>query len=87
MRGCPALNEPKTAKFEEIRAEFCVFKSNTSGLKLNLYEPYVYMPNSQPKSETMNHLKTLTMVSMETKVVSKDSLLDQISEKFYFNGF
>ena len=29
----------------------------------------------------MNHLKTLTMVSMETKVVSRDSFLDKLSEK------
>ena len=39
-----ALNEPKTAKFEEIGAEFCVFKSTAPGLKLNFYEPYVDMP-------------------------------------------
>ena len=26
----------------------------------------------------MNHLKTLTMVSMETKVVSRDSFLDKL---------
>ena len=39
-----ALNEPKVAKFEEIGAEFCVFKSNASGLKLNFCEPYVDMP-------------------------------------------
>ena len=31
----------------------------------------------------MNHLKTLTMVSMETKVVSRDSFLDKLSEKVY----
>ena len=36
--------QPKTAKFEEIGAEFCVFKSNGPGLKLNFYEPYVDMP-------------------------------------------
>ena len=35
----------------------------------------------------MNHLKTLTMVSMETKVVSRDSFLDKLSEKVYLNGF
>ena len=39
-----ALNEPKAAKLEEIGAEFCLFKSNAPGLKLNLYEPYVDMP-------------------------------------------
>ena len=39
------------------------------------------------KSETMNHLKTLMMVSMETKVLSGDSFLDQLSEKLYLNGF
>ena len=32
-------------------------------------------------SENINHLKTLTIVSMETKVVSKDSFLDKLSEK------
>ena len=26
-------------------AEFCVFKSNAPGLKLNFYEPYVDMPS------------------------------------------
>ena len=41
----PALNEPKTAKFEETGAEFCVFKCNAPGLKLNFYEPYVDMPS------------------------------------------
>ena len=40
-----ALNEPKVAKFEEIRAEFGVFKSNAPGLKLNFCGPYVDMPN------------------------------------------
>ena len=35
----------------------------------------------------MNHLKTLTMVSMETKVVSRDSFLDKLSEKVHLNGF
>ena len=35
----------------------------------------------------MNNLKTLTMVSMETKVLSRDSFLDKISEKLYLNGF
>ena len=35
----------------------------------------------------MNHLKTLTMVSMQTKVVSRDSFLDKLSEKVYLNGF
>ena len=35
----------------------------------------------------MNHLKTLTMVSMETKVESRDSFLDKLSEKVYLNGF
>ena len=38
------LNDSKTAKFEEIGAEFCVFKSNAPGLKRNFYEPYVDMP-------------------------------------------
>ena len=32
------------------------------------------------KSETMNHLKTITMVSMETKFASQDSILDKLSE-------
>ena len=30
---------------------------------------------------------TLTMVSMETKVVSEDSILGKLSEKLYLNGF
>ena len=34
----------------------------------------------------MNHLKMLTMVSMEAKVVSEDSFLDKLSEKPYLNG-
>ena len=40
---------------------------------------------SSQKSEIMIHLKTLTMVSMETKDASRDSLLDKLSEKFYLN--
>ena len=36
------LNEPKAAKFEEIWADFCVFRNNAPpGLKLHFYEPYV----------------------------------------------
>ena len=35
----------------------------------------------------MNHLKTLIMVFMETKVVSSDSYLDKLSEKLYLNRF
>ena len=35
----------------------------------------------------MNHPKTQSTVSMETKVVSGDSLLDKFSEKFDLNGF
>ena len=31
------------------------------------------------KTETMNHLKTLTLVSMETKTASEDSILDKLS--------
>ena len=37
--------------------------------------------------KTMNHLKTLTRVSMETKVVSIGSFLDKLSKKLYLNGF
>ena len=33
------------------------------------------------------HIKTLTMVSMETKSVSTDSFLDKLSEKPHLNGF
>ena len=40
-----ALNEPKTAKFEELGADFCVFTRNAPGLKLNFHEPYVDMPS------------------------------------------
>ena len=39
------------------------------------------------KFETLNVLKTLTMVSMETEVVSEDSFVDKLSEKLPFNGF
>ena len=39
------------------------------------------------KSETMNHLKTKTMVSIETKFASEDSILDKLSEKFYLSKF
>ena len=39
-----ALNEPKTAKLAEMRAEFCIFESNAPGLKANFYEPYVDKP-------------------------------------------
>ena len=37
--------------------------------------------------KVMNHLKTITMVSMETKFVSQDSILDKLSEKFYLSRF
>ena len=39
-----ALNEPKTAKLAEMRAEFCIFESSAPGLKANFYEPYVDKP-------------------------------------------
>ena len=45
-----ALNEPKVAKFEEIRAEVCVFKSNALGLKLDFFGPYLDMPNAEPQT-------------------------------------
>ena len=35
----------------------------------------------------MTHLKTITMVSMETKIVAGDSFLDKLSEKVSLNGF
>ena len=35
----------------------------------------------------MNHLKTITMVAMETKFVSQDSILDMLSEKYYLSRF
>ena len=37
--------------------------------------------------KTMNHLKTITMVSMETKFASQDSILDKLSEKLYLSRF
>ena len=37
------------------------------------------------KSETMNNLKTITMVSMETKFASQDSILHKLSEKIYLS--
>ena len=40
-----ALNEPKVAKFEKLGAEFCVFKSNAPGLKLNFCGLYGDMPS------------------------------------------
>ena len=40
-----------------------------------------------PKKPGLDRVKTLTMVSMETKVVSRDSFLDKLSEKVYLNGF
>ena len=33
----------------------------------------------------MNHLKTITMVAMETKFASQDSIFDKLSEKFYLS--
>ena len=40
------------------------------------------------RDSAMDHLnKTLTMVSMEPKVVSEDSFLDKLSEKVHLNGF
>ena len=41
---------------------------------------------TSPKPDTMYHLKMLTMVSMETKVVSRNSYFDKLSEKFYLMG-
>ena len=43
------------------------------------------IPNK--KSEIMNNLRTITMVSMETKFASQDSILDKLSEKIYFSRF
>ena len=37
--------------------------------------------------KTMNHLKTITMVSMESKFASQDSILDKLSENFYLSRF
>ena len=39
------------------------------------------------KLKIMNNFKTLTIVSMETSVVSIDSFLDKLLETFYWNGF
>ena len=39
------------------------------------------------KSEIMSHLKRLTMVSMDIKVLSGDSFLDKLAEKLYLNRF
>ena len=35
----------------------------------------------------MSYLKTLTMVSMETKVESKELFFEKLPEKLYLNGF
>ena len=35
------------------------------------------------KLKTVIHLKTLTMVSMKTKVLSKDSFLEKLSQKLH----
>ena len=34
----------RAAKLSEMRAEFCIFKSNAPGQKVNYYEPYVGCP-------------------------------------------
>ena len=39
------------------------------------------------KSKNMNHLKPITVVSMETKFASQDSILDKLSEKLYLSRF
>ena len=45
------------------------------------FDFWIGIPNENLK--TMNHPKTLTMVSMETKVVSRNSFLIKLSEKLY----
>ena len=35
----------------------------------------------------MKHLKTITMVAMETKFVSQGSILDKLSEKYSLSRF
>ena len=41
-----------------------------------------------PSQKSDNYGRTrLPMVSMETKVMSRDSFLDKLSEKLYLNGF
>ena len=57
--------------FRLSRPVSCKNQENGSGKRWSLHAP----------------LKTLTMVSMETKVVSRDSFLDKLSEKVYLNGF
>ena len=37
--------------------------------------------------KTMNHLKTITIVTMETKFASQDSILDELSETYYLSRF
>ena len=39
------------------------------------------------KMHTINRIKTLTLVSIGTKVLSRESFLDKLSEKFDLNGF
>ena len=49
-----------------------------------VFDFWVGIPSQ--KSETINHLKTPNMASMETKIVSRSSFLDKLSEKLYWNG-
>ena len=48
------------------------------GNKVFDFEWWFLVKNLKP----MNHLKTITMVSMETKFASQDSILDKLSENF-----
>ena len=53
------------------------------GTRFLIFERWFLVKNLK----TMNHLKTTTMVAMETKFISQDSMLDKLSEKYYLSRF
>ena len=53
------------------------------GTRFLIFEWWILVKNLK----TVNHLKTITMVSMETKFASQGSILDKLSEKLYVSRF
>ena len=69
--------------FYKLSEKFTFFFIFIKGNKV--FDFWMVIPSQE--SETMNHLKTITMVSIETKFASQDSILNRLSEKFHLNRF
>ena len=63
--------------------------SGVGGLaRFQIFPGYTRIRRMRVQTEScFNHLKTLTMVSMETEFASEDLTLDKLLEIPYLNGF